>query len=124
MSLEIALDDFTTTKPIGFFMNIRTLSFSKTKLSRIEGLDQLLHLEQLWMVENNITSMDGLSQNTKLKNLNLSNNRISKIESLDNLTLLEKLWLNENNIRDIENLTTLANVTEISMASNKIREIG
>jgi Leucine-rich repeat (LRR) protein len=64
----------------------------------------LSNLEELSMANNQILSLDGISQLTKLRRLNLSFNKITSIEShLVNLTYLEYLELGKNFISNIDN---------------------
>jgi Leucine-rich repeat (LRR) protein len=58
----------------------------------------MTRLETLWLSENMITRIRGLSKCKNLRKLFLSTNKISKIEGLEKLTKLEVLWLTENHI--------------------------
>ncbi|XP_063803841.1 leucine-rich repeat-containing protein 9 isoform X2 [Pseudophryne corroboree] len=71
-------------------------------LERIEGLENCLQLQKLF----------------------LYNNRITTIEALENLTKLEVLWLNDNEIERIQGLDTLQNLKELNLAANLIHKIG
>lgn len=53
---------------------------------------------------NNIEVIEGLDNLVKLQDLSLYNNRISKIENLDTLQELQIFSIGNNNIRALENV--------------------
>ena len=58
-------------------------------VSKLEGLDACIMLEQLWLTENAIQVIEGLDDCTKMQRLYLYSNHISSIQGLDRLTNLE-----------------------------------
>ena len=82
------------------------------------GLDQLVNLEKLWVMDNQIRAIEGLENLTKLRKLNLAQNRIEFIGmSLENNVALEDLNLACNYIgsfRDIPPLDKLPKLTSLS----------
>ena len=75
------------------------LIFSYDEYARIEGLDEIKELEELWLTHNNLTKIEGLDNLKKLKKLDFYRNEITKIEGLDKLTELEELGLSMNQIK-------------------------
>lgn len=71
---------------------------------KIEGLDALVNLEELWLGKNKITKLEGLSGLKKLKILSLQSNRITKLENLEELEELEQIYLSHNGIAKLEGL--------------------
>ena len=55
-------------------------------------MEQCVHLEKLWIVENELTEIKGLSGLHKLKELFLYSNHITRITNLETLTNLE-VWI-------------------------------
>ncbi len=82
----------------------------------VEGLDQLVNLEQLIVYDCGITRIEGLNRLVNLKQLSLDKNKITKIEGLDQLVNLKSLNLQDNKIAKIEGLGRLVNL--------KILELG
>jgi len=76
---------------------------AKRGIEKIRGFEDFPCLEVLWMQENDITSLNHLDNNFRLKSLYLSGNRISTLEgsSLKNLPNLEVLFLANNQITDL-----------------------
>jgi protein phosphatase 1 regulatory subunit 7 len=56
-------------------------------LTRLEGLEELVNLEELYVSHNLIEN------NTKLRTLDIANNRVSKLENISHLKLLEEFWV-------------------------------
>ena len=69
---------------------------------KIEGLDALVNLEELWLGKNKITTLENLSSLGRLKILALQSNRITKIEGLEHLESLEELYLSHNGLERLE----------------------
>ena len=73
--------------------------------------------------DNQISDINVLAKNRKLKLLNLKGNHISNIDSLSNLTALENLDLSENNISNIDSLQNLLSLEHLFLSSNQISDI-
>jgi protein phosphatase 1 regulatory subunit 7 len=89
---------------------------------KIEGLEGLVNLEELWLGKNKITQLEvcisetlllcfeftscaqGLESLKKLKILSMQSNRITKLEGLEELKELDQLYLSHNGIEKIEGL--------------------
>ena len=77
---------------------------------RIENLETLTELEELYLAENKIEKIENLDALKKLKTLDLSFNYIQIVENLGSLSMLEELWLSHNkmgNFADFEHLKEL-----------------
>lgn len=80
---------------------LRKLDLSYNQIKRVTGLESLGDtLEELYLVENCIKAIEGLSALRKLKVLELGGNQIRAVEpnSLQGLASLEQLWLGKNKI--------------------------
>jgi len=89
---------------------------------KIENLENLLNLEELWLGKNKITKLEvrtlssywtavayyysfqGLQTLKKLQVLSLQSNRITKLEGLEELTELNQLYLSHNGIQRLDGL--------------------
>lgn len=60
---------------------------------KIENLEKLTNLTELYISENGIETIENLDQNTQIETLDLAKNRIKKIENISHLTNLEDLWV-------------------------------
>jgi len=109
---------------IANFKKLQTVSLCGQGISQIEGLSGLQQLEKLWLNDNEITKIKGISKCVNLKCLYITGNKISKIEGLDKLKKIEVLWLAENNISVIQGIKNLTQLKDLNLAGNKISSLG
>ncbi|ESO85655.1 hypothetical protein LOTGIDRAFT_210857 [Lottia gigantea] len=107
-----------------YFPNLHTLTVIGQTVDKIQGLNSLSKLKELWLCECEIKKIENLSHLKTLHKLYLYSNKINKIENLSTLTQLEVLWLNNNHIENIENISALSKLKEINLAENNIKLIG
>lgn len=92
------------------------------QISKMEGLENLVSLETLWLCNNQIRTVEGLECLPNLKCCWLAGNKIGRIEaSFDCNVQLEELNLSDNDIgcfREIPNLARLPNLRRLSFNDN------
>ena len=64
-------------------------------MAKIEGLEALVNLEELYVSHNGIKKMEGLDALVNLVTLDVSNNFIKRIENVSHLTKLEEFWVRQ-----------------------------
>ena len=85
------------------------------------SLSSAPNLEELYLNDNNLTSISGLSdKNLPLKILHLENNSISDISPISGFTNLEELVLFNNEIVDITEISGMTSLVEINLSDNLI----
>lgn len=99
---------------------LRSLELGGNRLRKIEGLEALVNLEELWLGKNKISKFEGLSTLKKLKILSIQSNRITKIEGLEELTSLEELYLSHNGVQRIEGLENNLKLSTLDVGNNQI----
>lgn len=89
------------------FSSLRVLSIQSNRLTRLENLDALVGLEELYLSHNGLTSLDGLPKTLKkLRVLDIGANRITRIanealdEESDLFSQVEEFWANDNALED------------------------
>ncbi len=102
---------------------IVSLDLRKKHISTMKNLGHLTILQELFLGDNGIVSIEGLEYLTDLQLLDLNSNKIKIIEGLDKLLNLKELNLALNNIENIEGLDSLSNLKELNLNSNKIGKI-
>ena len=90
---------------------------------KLEGLNALTSLTELYLLDNQIAKLEGLDHLTSLTGLNLSGNQIAKLEGLASLTSLTRLDLSDNQIAKLEGLNALSSLTELYLLDNQIRKL-
>ncbi len=104
------------------------------KISNLEPLKGLHHLEVLDLTCNAVSNLEPLRTLTNLTDLRLSENKVHFIFALENLTNLEYLylgnyyyspkWAGNNDIRSLSPLRNLINLRRLDVAQNRISSLG
>ena len=68
------------------------------RLVKIEGLNGLTNLDQLYLADNGIENIENLSENRSLTTLELANNKIKSLDGVDTLVSMEEFWFNDNQV--------------------------
>lgn len=87
-------------------LNFHARSSTLERIEKIEGLENLINLEELNLSYNMISRIENLTNLQKLRDLNLADNNIRRIENLESLPSLEVLNLNGNLISEIPQVKT------------------
>ncbi|MBU2893455.1 leucine-rich repeat domain-containing protein [Colwellia sp. D2M02] len=90
------------------------------EIKSLEGIEQLTKLSELSLDNNNITDASALSSLTQLTRLSLSSNNLTDITALSTLTNLTWLNLNYNMIIDFSSLNQLTKLRSLQLSSNTI----
>ncbi|WOO86813.1 leucine-rich repeat domain-containing protein [Mollicutes bacterium LVI A0039] len=102
---------------------LKRLDCSSKNISSLEGIDQLVNLEYLYLNNNSISDIDQLEYLENLKYLQLYSNDIDSVEALSSLTDLRQLLIDDNNITDISGLGSLEKLMILSANDNNITSI-
>ncbi|KAL2468107.1 Outer arm dynein light chain 1 protein [Forsythia ovata] len=106
---------------ISHFSSLRSVDLSSNSIGHITpgSLPKGLHI--LKLAKNNISTIEGLRELTRLRMLDLSYNRISRIgQGLSNCMLIKELYLAGNKISNVEGLHRLLKLTVLDLSFNKI----
>lgn len=93
---------------------------SRIRLSDIQLVGELAHLEVLDLRDNHIADVTPLTSLENLRVLDLSENRLTNVEDLHRLTTLEQLNLRENEIEDLAPLGGMMNLVYLNIHTNPI----
>ena len=105
------------------FPVVKTLDLRGSQVRKLEGLERLTSLTELYLSGNRIRKLEGLERLTSLTELYLSGNQISKLEGLDHLTSLTTLFLSHNQISKLEGLDGLTSLTVLDLSHNQISKL-
>jgi protein phosphatase 1 regulatory subunit 7 len=106
-----------------YLPNLSILSIQSNRITKIENLENLLNLTELYLSDNGLTKIQGLDNLQKLRVLDLANNLIERLENIECLKQLEEFWFNNNNLEkweDIDTLKKLPNLKCLYMEHNPI----
>lgn len=63
------------------------------RITKLENLDKLVNLTDLYVSENGIEKIEGLENNKLIQTLDVAKNRITIIENVEHLVNLEEFWV-------------------------------
>lgn len=90
----------------------------------IEGLENCVNLESLWLGKNKIESITGVSTLVKLRQLDVQNNRLTSLgEELIHLVSLQELYLACNAIENLDGLPIHSPLSTFDLSTNKVRKL-
>eukprot|EP00123_Amoebidium_parasiticum_P015622 comp23069_c0_seq2/m.36978 comp23069_c0_seq2/g.36978 ORF comp23069_c0_seq2/g.36978 comp23069_c0_seq2/m.36978 type:complete len:137 (-) comp23069_c0_seq2:255-665(-) len=95
------------------------------RLVKLEGLEGLVNLEELYLSHNGIEVIEGLDILTKLEVLDVAANRIKTISGMAHLTSLKEFWCNHNQIadwREIDHLPKTNTIVTVYFEHNPIAQ--
>ena len=93
------------------FSNLQILSLQSAGISKIENLQGLDKVKELYLSENRIEKMENLEGVPNVRVLDLSSNRIEEVEGLGNN--LEELWMSSNKISDWKQVDKFAGLSKL-----------
>lgn len=92
-------------------------------ITSLEGLQYAQNLTSLSIEESDIQDINVLSQIHSLVGVSISNSRISDISPLTSSRHLEYVWLGGNQIQDIEPLAELYKIKELGINGNPLNSV-
>lgn len=111
------------TQIIRYMPFLRVLAIGWQKNISLEEISELYYLEELSLLNNNITDISALRNLKKLRVLSLGWNQIQNISPISELVNLESLGLWNNQITDISELSSLQKIYYLDVAGNKINNV-
>ncbi|MBL4593383.1 MAG: DUF4173 domain-containing protein [Flavobacteriales bacterium] len=116
----------TSLEPIYGLTNIKELNISSNNFSypdKLVEINELTHLEKLYLNDNYIYDLDTLTKNTNLTHLYLSTNELKKLSFLKNFKNLDLLDLNNNKLKSLSSLPALTKLESLYLNGNQLNDI-
>jgi len=102
---------------------LRRASFCNNELTRIEGLEKCVLLEELSLEDNRVIKLENLGCLTMLARLDLGKNKITRVEGLEALTHLTQLSLEDNDVTSLSPLAKLPSLMEVYIGNNRLGQL-
>ncbi|CUM66206.1 uncharacterized protein PRCAT00003865001 [Priceomyces carsonii] len=90
---------------LDYLLNLRILSIQSNRISKIEGLDKLINLEELYLSHNGVETIENLDNNLKLQVLDVTSNKLTKLSNLSHLVNLTDFWCSYNQISSFQEIS-------------------
>ena len=102
---------------------LKYLDLSRNTLRNIETFQNFIALEQLYMPENALMSLEALSGLKTLKVLDVSQNALESISPIFTLTELTELSAPNNAITSIDGIQALVNLQKLNLSQNGLKDV-
>ncbi|MEH6825850.1 MAG: hypothetical protein V7629_18300 [Motiliproteus sp.] len=103
------------------FPHLRFLTISEsTALTSMQGIDNNVLLEKIWLVSVPVTRIEGLAKMERLKLLSIYEGALRSMEGVSNTHALEYLVLNNNKLEHIEGLLNLKKLKRLNLSNNPL----
>jgi protein phosphatase 1 regulatory subunit 7 len=123
--LDMSFNVIRDMNPVSFCPNLRELYLANNKLKSISGLSELHCLVKLDLGSNKIRYMEGFEGLVNLEELWLGKNKIEKIQGIENLKALRRLDVQSNRLTSVDNLESqITTLEELYLAHNGITNEG
>jgi hypothetical protein len=117
LGYDSILDDSVLTANIN---TITYLNITYQNISDLTGIEDFVNLEELYLLGNNLSSLD-ISNNLFLNTLGCSLNQLTSIDVSDNI-LLTNLYLSGNQLGSID-ISNNVNLVELNLTNNLLSTI-
>ena len=86
--------------------NVQELYLGGQGIQKLARFEKFVSLDTLWLINNELESLEGLEENFRLKHLYVSDNKLKRLHqsALSHCTFLSQLTLNNNLLDDLENI--------------------
>jgi len=81
-------------------------------------------LEELYIAQNKLRTIEGVNNLTRIRLLDLGANRIRSMDGLETVTSLQSLWLGKNKIEQITNVHQMIHLKQLDIQNNRLTSLG
>jgi hypothetical protein len=99
------------------------LDFGSTRVTTLSGLENAVHLTELFLFNTPLRDLESIRYMTKLQNLRLDNTLLDDLIALKKLRRLERLTLSGTAVSDLSALSELANPRELDLENSKASDL-
>lgn len=117
------LKDVSDLTLLNIFQRCNYLDLKNTKISNLEGIENLSFLEYLIVSDNDIYDISIVENFEHLETLRASNCGLSSLRKMEKCSNLKNLHIGDNNLKDLFPLDELENLVHFSASNNKLTDI-
>lgn len=121
--IEADYSDISDISSLASVPTVEVLSLMDNSLTSADGVENLPKLQKLALSDNDIESIDALVSLSDLESINLKGNYISDISPLAQLGKIKYLNLSHNNISDISTLANLTTLISLNLEKNAVTDL-
>ncbi|BFG39862.1 hypothetical protein CerSpe_261370 [Prunus speciosa] len=120
--LYVSKNEVAKIEEIDHLHELLILELGSNRLRVMENLQNMTHLQELWLGRNRIkvVNLCGLKC---IKKISLQSNRLTSMTGFEECVALEELYLSHNGISKMEGLSTLVNLHILDVSNNKLTSV-
>jgi hypothetical protein len=119
-SLKIESTDNIDDVDIGLISTLEELSIINSNITHIGDISKLYNLKKLNLENNSLIKLNQIQKLVELTYLNISNNALVIINDVEYLTKLEEIHVNSNQLTSLWNLVKTPQIKKLIITNNKI----
>jgi hypothetical protein len=103
---------------------IKKLICMEEDITDVSSLSDLINLEELYLQDNALTSLENFPAFINLKKISVAGNKhLTSTKGIEKFTLLEELQANKSGLRDLNGLEQLSNLKVVGLMMNKLTKV-
>jgi len=109
--------------PVSWFMNLKTLTVSNTRVSDITPLFGLPYLSELNLPNNPVFQVTGITQIKSLKKLNLESTSVEDLSVIGQLAWLKELNIGGTLIKKLKDIEGMSNLETLVINNTSVKSL-
>lgn len=118
--IEINNKPIQSLAPLQAFINLKSVSLDRLKLTNLNELYTIKSLENLSYTNGPLQTLEGIDQLQQLKILNISNTAIEDLKDLYYLSSLEQLNCSRTGLKNLKGVDKLVNMESLDISNTRI----
>ncbi len=118
--IEISNKPVKSLAPLQAFVNLKSVSLDRLKLTSLSELYTINSLENLTYTNGPLQSLEGIDQLNKLKSLNISNTAMEDLKDLYYLSSLKQLNCSRTGLKNLKGIDKLVDLESLDISNTRI----
>lgn len=122
--LDVCVQDSMEEKGVKERSELKYLLCQGAKIDDLSSLADLVNLEEMYLQDNALISLESVPALEKLRVISVANNKnLTSLKGIEKLVALEELQGNKSAIQDLSGVETLANLKTVGLMMNDIESV-
>ncbi len=123
-AIDICVQESMADKGVRERVNLKYLICQGAKIDDLSTLADLVNLEELYLQDNDLTSLETIPELDKLRVISVANNKnLTSLKGIEKPISLEELQANKAGIQDLSGVEALSNLKIVGLMMNDIENV-